>query len=169
MADIIHKIQGVVILDDEGNRLFAKYYDEPFEGKLDKQAAFEKKLYEKTHLNTTPQPKEGGDITLVDSHTVVFNMNPETYFYVIGSLNENELVISNCLTTIEGVVKQLFRVDKRTLLENFDLLVLVVDEVIDDGILLNPSTEVYQLVYEHASDSQDAATRVKNILRSGGQ
>ena len=71
------------------------------------------------------------------------------------------------MTNIKKIQKK--QVDKRTLLENFDLLVLVVDEVIDGGILLNPSAEVYQLVYEHASESQDAATRVRNILRSGGQ
>ena len=172
MADLMHRVEGVIILDSEGKRIFCKYYGEAFEGKQDKQAKFEEKLYEKTHVKTGPEsPKEGGDITLIDSHTVVFRLDPEVYFYVIGSLNENEVIISDALCTVYEAISTLLRspcavVEKRQLLENFDLLVLVIDETFHDGLLLqNSAADVLDLVYEHA-DSQDPMAKIKQALKN---
>eukprot|EP01064_Diplonema_japonicum_P028822 TRINITY_DN451_c3_g1_i1.p1 TRINITY_DN451_c3_g1~~TRINITY_DN451_c3_g1_i1.p1 ORF type:complete len:198 (+),score=52.77 TRINITY_DN451_c3_g1_i1:65-595(+) len=173
--DIMHHIQGVVLLDGEnGKRLFAKYYKEPFEGNLEKQLAFETKLYGKTHNGgAIGAPKDGGDITLVDSHTVVFRLDPEVYMYVIGSLSENEIMISSVLVCLDDTLRQLLgrnSIDKRDLLENFDLLVLVVDEMIDDGIILqNSSEEVFQLVRSHAAEGNDAVDKLKKVIKKAQQ
>eukprot|EP01064_Diplonema_japonicum_P028823 TRINITY_DN451_c3_g1_i2.p2 TRINITY_DN451_c3_g1~~TRINITY_DN451_c3_g1_i2.p2 ORF type:complete len:197 (+),score=53.40 TRINITY_DN451_c3_g1_i2:65-592(+) len=172
--DIMHHIQGVVLLDGEnGKRLFAKYYKEPFEGNLEKQLAFETKLYGKTHNGgAIGAPKDGGDITLVDSHTVVFRLDPEVYMYVIGSLSENEIMISSILVCLYDSLWELQgrSFDKRDLLENFDLLVLVVDEMIDDGIILqNSSEEVFQLVRSHAAEGNDAVDKLKKVIKKAQQ
>eukprot|EP01059_Diplonema_ambulator_P022744 TRINITY_DN3807_c0_g1_i4.p1 TRINITY_DN3807_c0_g1~~TRINITY_DN3807_c0_g1_i4.p1 ORF type:complete len:179 (+),score=71.22 TRINITY_DN3807_c0_g1_i4:102-638(+) len=170
MTDLIHRIQGIVLLDGEnGKRLFAKYYGEPFEGVLEKQKAFEEKLYAKTHNGgSIGSPKDGGDITLVDAHTVVFRLDPEIHMYVVGSVNENEIMISSVLVCLENTLYQLLnnRFEKRELLENFDLLTLVVDEMIDEGIILqDSSSEVFQLVSEHAAESADAVDKLKKVIK----
>eukprot|EP01061_Rhynchopus_euleeides_P026171 TRINITY_DN42848_c0_g1_i1.p1 TRINITY_DN42848_c0_g1~~TRINITY_DN42848_c0_g1_i1.p1 ORF type:complete len:191 (+),score=73.21 TRINITY_DN42848_c0_g1_i1:59-574(+) len=170
MADLMHHIEGVVLLDNEGKRVFSKYYGEPFQGKLEKQLKFEATLFAKTQpKGGHDSPKEGGDIVLVENHTVVFRLDHEVYFYVIGNLAENELVISDVLCTIYEAISTLLRahsVEKRLLLENFDLLVLVVDETLHDGIVLQSSSAgVLELVYDHTSDSQDALSMIKQQLK----
>eukprot|EP01059_Diplonema_ambulator_P022741 TRINITY_DN3807_c0_g1_i1.p1 TRINITY_DN3807_c0_g1~~TRINITY_DN3807_c0_g1_i1.p1 ORF type:complete len:210 (+),score=82.74 TRINITY_DN3807_c0_g1_i1:44-673(+) len=158
MTDLIHRIQGIVLLDGEnGKRLFAKYYGEPFEGVLEKQRAFEEKLYAKTHNGgSIGSPKDGGDITLVDAHTVVFRLDPEIHMYVVGSVNENEIMISSVLVCLENTLGAQIdnRFEKRELLENFDVLTLIVDEMIDDGIILqdNPA-EINQLLSDRRTKS----------------
>eukprot|EP01059_Diplonema_ambulator_P022742 TRINITY_DN3807_c0_g1_i2.p1 TRINITY_DN3807_c0_g1~~TRINITY_DN3807_c0_g1_i2.p1 ORF type:complete len:182 (+),score=65.97 TRINITY_DN3807_c0_g1_i2:102-647(+) len=177
MTDLIHRIQGIVLLDGEnGKRLFAKYYGEPFEGALEKQRAFEEKLYAKTHNGgSIGSPKDGGDITLVDAHTVVFRLDPEIHMYVVGSVNENEIMISSVMVCLYDTLWELLNnhtnaFDKRDLLESFDLLVLVVDEMIDEGIILQDSSEdVLKLVKDHASETSDAVDKLKKVLKKAQQ
>ncbi|KAJ9444880.1 putative coatomer subunit zeta [Diplonema papillatum] len=177
MAELLHKIQAIVILDDAGKRIFSKYWGEPFEGKgkLEKQMSFEQKLYTATHAKgSRPAAKDGGDITLVDAKTVVFRLDEQVYFYVVGALQENEMVITSVLCclyeTLSSLLKSQNTIYKRQLLENFDLLVLTVDEMIDDGIILQAtSAEVYQLVFEHAADANDAVSRIKTAINNAHQ
>ena len=169
--DMMHRIEGVIILDSEGKRIYSKYYGEAWEGRLDRQAKFESTLYSKTKSGPMETPKEGGDITIVESHTVVFRLDPEVYFYVIGSLDENEIVISNALCivyeSLSGLLRSPVSVEKRQLLENFDLLVLVIDETFHDGLMLQSnSSDVLALVFDHATESHDAVSKIKTVLKT---
>ncbi len=78
------------------------------------------------------------DIVQVDKHTVVFQFETDLFFYILGSLNENELVLAEVLSALIDALQIIFRsqLEKRTFLENFDLIVLACDEVIDDGIII---------------------------------
>eukprot|EP01062_Namystynia_karyoxenos_P058520 TRINITY_DN50047_c0_g1_i1.p1 TRINITY_DN50047_c0_g1~~TRINITY_DN50047_c0_g1_i1.p1 ORF type:complete len:177 (+),score=85.03 TRINITY_DN50047_c0_g1_i1:99-629(+) len=169
--DVIHRVTAVVILDSDGRRIFTKYYDPQFAGRLEKQQAFEKRLHEKTHSKAgVSTPKEGGDITIFDSHTVLYRLDQEVYFYVVGSVDENEVVLSQVLECLYDTLAQLLKgassIEKRSLLENYDLLLLTVDETIDDGVILQLNgSEVFQLVSEHASDAQDPAGTLKQKVK----
>ena len=46
MEDIVGNIQGVVLLDNEGNRIFAKYFNMNFQN-VEQEKEFELKLYKK--------------------------------------------------------------------------------------------------------------------------
>jgi hypothetical protein len=95
------------------------------------QLAFEKGLFAKTAKQTT-------DIILYDSHLVLFKMEADVQIYVVGSASENEILLYNVILALRDALHLLFKatVDRRTLLENYDLLALAVDEVVDDGIIL---------------------------------
>ena len=56
-------------------------------------------------------------------------------FYVIGDSNDNELLLSEVLDAVTDTLDILFgsQLEKRTLLENFDLLILTVDEIFEEG------------------------------------
>eukprot|EP01065_Artemidia_motanka_P048837 TRINITY_DN7980_c0_g1_i1.p1 TRINITY_DN7980_c0_g1~~TRINITY_DN7980_c0_g1_i1.p1 ORF type:complete len:199 (+),score=94.86 TRINITY_DN7980_c0_g1_i1:65-598(+) len=171
MADVIHRVMAVIMLDDEGKRIFTKYYDKAFAGKLEKQQGFEKRLFEKTQpKGQQGQSKEGADITTFDTLTVVFRNDPDVHIYVIGSLDENEIVLSSVLECLCEALLSLLKghnaIEKRPLLENYDLLLLTVDETIDDGIILQlNSSEVHALVAEHAADTHDAAANLKQKMK----
>ena len=57
---------------------------------------------------------------------------------IIGSKNENELVLASILHLLYDVYTKLFKVklSKRIILENFDYFSLVLDETIDNGIIV---------------------------------
>lgn len=56
-------------------------------------------------------------------------------FYIIGPATENELMLNSALHAFFDAVSLLLRnqVEKRSVLENLDMVLLCLDEVIDDG------------------------------------
>jgi hypothetical protein len=133
---------------DDGSRIFAKYYSAPhapagtapnsndYPGAnpyptVKEQKAFEKGLLEKTNKSTS-------DVILYDNRIVVFKMESDVMLYVVGSAEENEVLLYNVVLSMRDALGILFKgaTDKRTIVENYDLVSLTVDEIIDDGIIL---------------------------------
>lgn len=82
----MYLIKGIAILDNDGNRIFAKYYDSNVLSSLKEQKAFEKNLFNKTH-------RANGEIIMLDGLVCVYRSNVDLYFYVMGSSNENEVLL----------------------------------------------------------------------------
>jgi len=155
----LYTTSAVLILDSDGNRVIAKYYQPPHAANflstatpaqqnqvaattpqlsaknslatLKEQRAFEKAIFDKTKRAT-------GDIVLYDSHLVLFKASLDVIFYVIGPAAENELMLSGLLSAFYDATSMLVRhqVEKRAILENLDLVTLALDETVDDGIIL---------------------------------
>lgn len=55
--------------------------------------------------------------------------------YIIGDPSENELMLLSALTSFSDAANMLLRnqLEKRSVLENLDLVLLCLDETIDDG------------------------------------
>ncbi|KAI0061921.1 coatomer protein [Artomyces pyxidatus] len=150
----LYAVHAFVILDTDGHRVLAKYYDpkgqsylgsaDPNKGlhTLKDQRAFEKGLFQKTK-------KAGGDIILYDGHLAVYRHSLDLIFYLLGGPSENELMLHSALSAFADAANTLLRgqVEKRAVLENLDLVVLCLDETIDDGIIVE-------------TDSQTIASRV---------
>ncbi|KAI9145026.1 coatomer protein [Paraphysoderma sedebokerense] len=131
----LYTVKAVLILDaSNGSRVLAKYYPKATEFPTTKeQKAFEKSLWDKTKklLNN--------EIILFDNQVVVYRSNIDVIFYVIGSLEENEVMLTTVLNTFYdsiGLVLAKYQIEKRTLLENLDNVALSLDECIDDGVVL---------------------------------
>lgn len=58
--------------------------------------------------------------------------------YVVGGMEENEIMLYNVVLALRDSLHLLFKqsVDKRTIVENYDLVSLAIDEIVDDGIIL---------------------------------
>jgi hypothetical protein len=162
-------INAVILLDASGNRVLANYYGSEYTS-VKEQKAFEKGLFEKTRLSqgnvshrtqgrssSTLFPKLG-EIILYDNQVVLYRVSIDVYFYVVGSPEENELILLSMLNTFHDAVSSLLRsvafsfffisreqtltvtfffqryqVEKRTLLDNLDLVALCLDETVDRG------------------------------------
>ena len=76
-----------------------------------------------------------GDIILYDSHLAVYKHSLDLIFYIIGSADENELMLSLALNSFHDALSVLLRnqVERRAVLENYDITMLCLDETIDDG------------------------------------
>lgn len=118
-------------MDNDGNRLLAKYYDDQFPSAKE-QKTFEKNLFNKTH-------RANAEIIMFEGLTCVYRSNVDLFFYVIGSSQENELILNSVLNALYESVSQILRknVEKRALLENLDAAFLVLDEICDGGIILD--------------------------------
>ncbi|KYK57701.1 clathrin adaptor complex [Drechmeria coniospora] len=142
----LFSVQAVLILSTEdGARIFAKYYSPPHSTgaaagagassnpypDLKAQKAFEKGLIDKTS-------KQTGDIILYDNRIVLYKLESDIMLYVVGSLDENEILLYNTVLALRDSLHLLFKqsVDKRTIIENYDLVSLAIDEIVDDGIVL---------------------------------
>ncbi|RYC63517.1 hypothetical protein CHU98_g2707 [Xylaria longipes] len=95
------------------------------------QKSFEKGLLEKT-------AKQTGDIILYDNKLVLYKMESDVMMYVVGGAEENEVLLYNVILALRDSLHLLFKqsVDKRTVVENYDLVSLAIDEIVDDGIIL---------------------------------
>ncbi|KAI0555565.1 snare-like protein [Xylaria curta] len=129
---------------DTRQRIFAKYYNAPHHAPtgtsgpstspysdVKSQKSFEKGLLEKTS-------KQTGDIILYDNKLVLYKMESDVMMYVVGGAEENEVLLYNVILALRDSLHLLFKqsVDKRTVVENYDLVSLAIDEIVDDGIIL---------------------------------
>ncbi|KAJ3046496.1 Coatomer subunit zeta-1 [Rhizophlyctis rosea] len=126
----LYTTKAIIILDSEGKRLHAKYYTNDYPTAAD-QRKIEKTLFDKTK-------KMNSDIIMIDSQVTLYKNSIDTFIYLIGAADENELILSNLLSSIyEALMLLLGSVEKRTILEQYDVTVLAIDEAIDQGIILD--------------------------------
>ncbi|ORY89267.1 coatomer protein [Leucosporidium creatinivorum] len=139
----LNQVTAVLLIDSDGNRLLAKYYQpahqdpknpnqfkHPFQSLKD-QRSFENQVWDKTR-------RANGDILLYNNQLVLYKASIDLTFYVVGPEGENELMLLAVLNAFYDAVSLLLRhqVEKRAILENLDLVVLALDETIDNGIIL---------------------------------
>lgn len=159
-------VNAIIILStDDGARIFAKYYSSPHQGSahghtqapqstpyadVKSQKTFEKGLLEKT-------AKQTSDIILYDNRVVLYKMESDVMMYVVGGLDENEIMLYNVILALRDSLHLLFKqsVDKRTIVENYDLVSLAIDEIVDDGIILETDPTIIMQRVSRAP-SQDA-------------
>ncbi|XP_069121925.1 coatomer subunit zeta-1-like isoform X1 [Argopecten irradians] len=143
----LYTVKAMAILDNDGNRMLAKYYDDQF-STAKEQKQFEKNLFNKTH-------RANSEIIMFEGLTCVYKSNVDLFFYVVGSSQENELILASVLNALYDAVNQILRknVEKRALFENLDAVYLAVDEICDGGIILDAdSTSIVQKVAIRTDD-----------------
>ncbi|XP_011884448.1 PREDICTED: coatomer subunit zeta-1 [Cercocebus atys] len=157
----VYTVKAILILDNDGDRLFAKYYDDTYPS-VKEQKAFEKNIFNKTH-------RIDSGIALLEGLTVVYKSSIDLYFYVIGSSYENELMLMAVLNCLLDSLSQMLRknVEKRALLENMEGLFLAVDEIVDGGVILESDPQ--QVVHWVALRGEDVPLTeqtVSQVLQS---
>ena len=124
-------VKGILILDNDGKRILAKYYDAVSFPNTAAQKKFEKSLFTKTH-------KANAEIIMLDGFTCLYKSSVDLFFYVLGSGQENELLLMSVLDCLFNAVTQILRknVDKKALFDNLEVVMLALDEMIDGGMIM---------------------------------
>lgn len=141
----LYTINAALILDNEGKRLYANYYqpihpnvtnDETFQisnpfSTLKSQQAFESGLFGKTF-------KAKASIIIFENQIVVYKVISDVIVYIVGDVNENEAMLYQVLTGLTEALDVVLKdsVHKKSIQENYDFVALAIDETIDDGIVL---------------------------------
>ncbi|KAI9591034.1 Longin-like domain-containing protein [Syncephalis fuscata] len=159
----LYSVKAVLILDAEGNRLMAKYYPHASEfAAVKDQRAFEKSLFDKTR-------RTNAEITLLDGHVVCYRSVVDVYVYLVGSADENELILSTTLNAYVDALDSLLRhqMDKRSIQSYYDMVVLALDECIDDGIILEVDEElIVSRVTKRGMDNIEVALTEQTLLQA---
>uniref|UniRef100_A0A0E0A0B4 Coatomer subunit zeta n=1 Tax=Oryza glumipatula TaxID=40148 RepID=A0A0E0A0B4_9ORYZ len=133
-------VKNILLLDSEGKRVAVKYYTDDWPT-LSAKLAFEKSVFVKTQKATAGAEAE---IVMFDGHIVLYKFIQDLHFFVTGGEEENELILASVLQGFTDAVDIILRnnVDKRTALENLDLILLCLDEIVDGGIVLETEGSV---------------------------
>jgi coatomer subunit zeta len=161
MFPSLYIVKAIMILDNDGSRLISKYYDDQFLS-IKEQREFEKSLFSKTH-------KANSEIIMLDGLTVVYRSNIDLFFYIIGSTSENEIMLVSLLNCLYDAVSQMLRknVEKKYLLDNLDAVMLALDEICDNGVILESDpAQVAQRVSLKQDDVPLDQQTVVDVLRS---
>jgi hypothetical protein len=131
----LFSVNAIIILSsDDGSRIFAKYYTSPHQATshgpstspsqqfltsinkrladssakappyadLKTQKAFEKGLLEKT-------AKQTSDIILYDNRIVLYKSESDVMMYVVGGVDENEIMLYNVILALRDSLHLLFK------------------------------------------------------------
>ncbi|CAM6127694.1 unnamed protein product [Calypogeia fissa] len=144
------RIKNILLLDSDGKSVAVKYYSDDW-GTLASKMTFEKSLFTKTQRTSaraegkvtvaSNEWVEGdllAEIGMFDGYITVYKFISDLHFYVTGGDEENELILATVLQGFFDAVGILLRgnVEKKTVLENLDLVLLTLDEIVDGGIIL---------------------------------
>lgn len=128
--NIDNSIKAIIILQTEGRRVLAKYYDDQLELKSKK---FEKSLF----ANTKPS-KVKDEIRVLDGVLIVHKFITDSHIYVVGDRTESALVLESVLDCLVEVISSLpnNRVGNNLVLDNIGRVILALDEICDSGMIL---------------------------------
>ncbi|XP_038293918.1 coatomer subunit zeta-1 isoform X1 [Canis lupus familiaris] len=154
----LYTVKAILILDNDGDRLFAKYYDDTYPS-VKEQKAFEKNIFNKTH-------RTDSEIALLEGLTV--SSFPFSFTILCSSVSQ-QLMLMAVLNCLFDSLSQMLRknVEKRALLENMEGLFLAVDEIVDGGVILESDPQ--QVVHRVALRGEDVPLTeqtVSQVLQS---
>ncbi|XP_061702516.1 uncharacterized protein LOC133514687 isoform X2 [Syngnathoides biaculeatus] len=151
------------------------YYDPELYSSMKDQRNFEKSIFNKTY-------KADNEIAFLEGMTIVYKNSIDLFLYVVGSCQENELMLMSVLNCLFDCLSQILRcdrecdcclspcalqlarnqfrvnpascpltaalprplknVERRSFLENMEGVFLIVDEIIDGGVILESDAQL---------------------------
>ena len=139
---MVGNVKGVIVLDNEGRRIIAKYYNQQLNKGLENinvQKHFEKSLFTKSNKQDGSAAASKlnmfeNDIMNIDDYVAVFRCYTDMTIYVLGDgKNDNELILASVLDTIHECFDTVFKhnIERKSLINNMTGVILVIDELID--------------------------------------
>ena len=154
-------VKAAIVLDSEGQRIIAKYFSDDF-STVKEQKAFENSLYEKTR-------RLSSEIILVDSYVVVYKSVVDLFVYFVGSTDENEIMLHGAMQGFSDGLSILLKnqLEKRSVMENLDIVLLALDETLDDGIILETdASQIAARVTKRSSEADNVPIGEQTIAQA---
>ena len=134
LADIACLIKFIIILDNNGKLIYAKYF---IDKEQERQREFEKQLcFQVKNLNIS---QDELDIFNIDDYNVFVKIIGEIAYFIGVNEDDNEClgynfckIFENCLGSITND-----NFDRKKIFNNLDKIMLIIDEMVDNGLIIN--------------------------------
>ena len=116
----------------------------------------------------------------VENYVAIFRCYTDMTIYLLGEKEDNELVLAGVLDTVHDCFDRVFRhcIDRKTLINNMTAVILVIDELIDQGIVMatDPHTILKRInlkppsasaAGQHPGEPQDVSA-AQGVAAGGG-
>lgn len=179
---MLQQIAGIVILDTDGARVVAKYTtgDHALHSKLlgtfEDQRTFEAQL--KSKASRVPSRGEV-EVIMTDTMVVLLKSVNDINIFLIGNQKENELILLEAINALYNALHYVTngQVMKRQLQENLGSVFIILDELLDQGLIFETDSTVIvnrlQMSDRGGSDLQEQTAfnqalhnAKENLLRS---
>lgn len=144
LPPLIPKVDAILVLDGDGNRLAGKYYGnflkKDAEGKIEEvRSAFERQLHAKIH--GIAARADAAEVVTVMGKTAVFcggGGAGDVRVVHVGPPGESELVLAHLCEGMYDALAHLMggQTDRTMVLDNLELVFLLIDEHCDGGVIL---------------------------------
>ena len=130
-------IRAFLLIDLDGKRIYSKYYEKNPTLSLTKQQDIE------TRVAKSVATKGNNDLFLLDKYVVLYKQLSDVIVAMLTDPQENEIFVQMALNCIVDGFDRIFErgFDKKIALEYYDKIAIAIDEVIDDGIILETNSE----------------------------
>lgn len=111
------------------------------------------------------------DVFSINDFHVVCKINKEVAIFIGADENDNECIIANVLEIFEECLENITKSNsKKSIMENYQRIALIIDEMIDEGILINTDCEsIENKIYcRDAKPAMDLNINASNIVNSAG-
>lgn len=152
LKEVACLIQFVLLFDNNGKRIYTKYYTNKFGidylNDISSQKEFEKKLcITAQNFNVT---KNEVDIFTINEFTIIAKITNEVAIFIGASENENECLVANFYSIFESVLLNMVNdvLSKAKLMEIYEQLAILIDEMITEGVIMNTNgTSLESAIY----------------------
>jgi len=154
--EITNTIKAIILVNLDGKQVLSKSYDDKLQLK-----EFVKRIFVKTKTQKTRD-----DISTVDGYIVIHRFVTDLHMYVVGAKNENPLILDRVLCCLVEVVTTLLNknIERQSVLENLDQIILALDEICDGGTVLetDPDLVIHRVCRQNETSDQSMAQVLQN-------
>ena len=115
----------------------------------------------------------------VDNYVAIFRCYSDMTIFIIGHIDDNELILGMLLDCMHECFDRIFRkgIERKSLIENMSGVILVIDELLDSGIImhLEPTiilaridTKAGKGGHSAAGDHSSSSTTASSSSATGG-
>ena len=143
-------IKFIIILDNSGKLIYGKYF---IDKDQERQREFEKQLcFQVKNLNIS---QDELDIFNIDDYNIFVKIIGEIAYFIGINENDNEClgynfckIFENCLGSITND-----NFDRQKIFDNLDKIMLIIDEMVDNGLIINTDPESIEKLISHQNES----------------
>ena len=147
LSDVACLIKFIIILDNSGKIIYSKYYTD--KNTAEKQREFEKQLcFQVKNLNIMPGEL---DIFSIEDYNIFVKLLGEIAYFIGINENDNECLGYNFCKIFESCLSNILNdnFERAKLFKNLEKIMLLIDEMIDNGIIVNTDQDSIEKLIVH--------------------
>ena len=165
LSDVACLIKFIIILDNSGKIIYSRYYTD--KNTPEKQRDFEKQLcFQVKNLNILPGEL---DIFSIEDFNVFVKLIGEIAYFIGINENDNECLGNNFCKIFENCLSSILNdnYERTKIFNNLEKIMLLIDEMIDNGIIVNTDQESIEKLILHHEQGGSKFISFNNTSDSG--